>query len=104
MKKPAVNPGLLHLLVSVYNQSIQTYHYFPEVIICGCQRLEREAFDHLVAQNFVQAYRADSFGSYYRLSKKGEEFLFQCSFRRKAKHPVQNVPVLQHSLPFFDVC
>jgi hypothetical protein len=57
MKKNAGHPVLLQLLVSVYNQSIQTYFYFPEVIICGRQRLERDDFDQLLAEEMVQPYK-----------------------------------------------
>lgn len=104
MKKTAVNAELLHLLVSIYNQSIQTYFYFPEVIICGHQRLEREAFEQLLSNKFLQVYKADSFGRYYRLSKDGEAFLFQSSFRRRQKVYSSALLAGQSRLPFRDVC
>lgn len=87
MKKTAANRHLLPLLVSVYNQSIQTYHHFPDVILCGRQRLETEAFAQLIAENFIVAYKADSFGRFYRLSGKGEAFLLQAVYRRRARQP-----------------
>jgi cyclopropane fatty-acyl-phospholipid synthase-like methyltransferase len=104
MKKNAVDPVLLQLLVSVYNQSIQTYFYFPDVIICGYQRLEREAFDQLLANEMVQPFKADSFGRWYRLSKKGEEVLLQSFSRRRHRQTAPPVGYIQHCLPFFDVC
>lgn len=104
MRKNAVDSRLLQLLVSTYNQSIQTYHYFPEVIICGQQRWDREAFAQLLASRFIEPYKADSFGRWYRLSKEGEAFLFQASFRRRQKLPAAGVPVQQRQLPFADYC
>jgi hypothetical protein len=104
MKKNAGHPVLLQLLVSVYNQSIQTYFYFPEVIICGRQRLEREDFDRLLAEDMVQPYKADSFGRWYRLSKKGEDLLLQSFSRRRQRQIVATAFAEQPRLPFFDVC
>lgn len=104
VKKTTFNAGLLQLLVSVYNQSIQTYFYFPDVIICGPQRLDRDAFEQLLANNYLQAYKADSFGRYYRLSKHGEAFLFESSFRRRQKVFNSTLPAGQSRLPFRDVC
>ena len=83
MKNAGVNREFLHLLVSIYNQSIQNYFYFPEVILCGRIRMERESFEQLLTAGFVAVYKADSFGQYYRLSQKGEAYLLQASFRLK---------------------
>jgi hypothetical protein len=102
MKKNTVNSRLLQLLVSTYNQSIQTYFYFPEVIVCGQVRWDREDFDELLANDFLEPYKADSFGRWYRLSKTGEAFLFQASFRRRPKMPQAYVLPLQSRLPFRD--
>lgn len=104
MKKTAVDPALLHLLVSIYNQSIQTYFYFPEVILCGRQRLERQDFALLLELQFVQAYKADSFGRWYRLSRSGEEFLIQSLFRRRQRSAIRVVPAEQNRLPFYENC
>jgi hypothetical protein len=100
MKKIVVNPELLQLLVSVYNQSIQTYFHFPEVILCGRQRLEKESLDFLLLHDFIIAYQVDSFGKTYRLSRKGEEYLLSFSFRRRQKHTSCVLPVFQPSLAF----
>lgn len=100
MKKSVIDQDLLALMVSLYNETIQTYFYFPDVIICGRQRLERQSFDQLVVEEFVAAYKADSFGRYYRLSKKGEDFLFTYSFRRRQKHSIALLAVQQQPLPF----
>jgi len=104
MKKPGVNQELLHVLVSLYNQSIQTYYYFPEVILCGRQRIDRECFEALLAADFITAYKADSFGKYYRLSKKGEQFLLTFSFRRRQKQSTALLTTGQKTFPFSEAC
>ena len=104
MKKSAVDPVLLRLLVSVYNQSIQTYFYFPDVIICGPHRMEREEFEQLLALHFIQAYKADSFGRWYRLTRTGENYLLQSLLRRKRQPGADALPALQQRLPFYKGC
>jgi hypothetical protein len=99
MKKPAVDPHLLHLLVSVYNQSIQTYYHFPEVILCGRQRLEPEDLALLLSNEFVFVSSSDSFGRNYRLSKKGETYLFQSLIRRRPKM-LYILPAAQYRFSF----
>ena len=99
MKKPAVDPHLLHLLVSVYNQSIQTYYHFPEVILCGRQRLDPEDLALLLSNEFILAFSADSFGRNYKLSKKGEEFLLHSHFRRRHRL-LHSLPVQQQQFSF----
>ena len=102
MKKAADKEPILHLLVSVYNQSIQTYYHFPEVILCGRQRLEPEEFALLLANDFLVATTADSFGRNYRLSKKGEAYLVETSFRRRHKALLAAASG-QKQLPFAEV-
>jgi len=99
MKKTPINRQLLQLLVSVYNKSIQTYFYFPDVILCGHQRLDVEEFSHLLSEGFISPYKADSFGRFYRLTRKGEDFLFQESFRRKTR-PHHFLPDVQGQFSF----
>lgn len=83
MNKPAVSPALLQLLVRMYNQSIQSYYFFPDVIICGRYRLEREQFEGLLREGFLFAFDADSFGKLYRLSRKAEALLQAEAHKRK---------------------
>jgi hypothetical protein len=101
MKKPVADRELLRVLVSVYNQPIQTYHYFPEVILSGCRRLEPETFAELLARGFVDTIGFDSFGINYRLSKKGEAFLFESMFRRRHRH--DQLSLVQSRLPFAEL-
>lgn len=99
MNKTAASQPLLQLLVRVYNQSIQSYDHFPEVIICGNYRLERAEFDLLQAEEYIEPYYADSFGKLYHLSKRAHHILQESLHkRRRAVHVVQGVA--QVSLPF----
>ncbi|GAA4747814.1 hypothetical protein [Flavisolibacter ginsenosidimutans] len=75
MNKTTVSQALLQLLVRVYNQSIQSYYFFPDVIICGHHRLERGDFEFLLKEGYIVPYHTDSFGKLYRLTKKAEEAL-----------------------------
>ena len=83
--KNKADKELIALLVRVYNHSIQSYYYFPDVIIYGNHRLEREEFESLLHQEFIIAYYTDSFGKLYRLSKGAEEFLYASTGMRKRK-------------------
>ena len=100
MKKAVVNQELLHLLIKVYNQAIQYYYRFPDVIICGNRRLEKEEFDLLLSEGYIVSYYTDSFGKLYRLSKKGERFLHENLGKRKSKAIVRTTSSLQVSFPF----
>jgi len=75
MNKTVVSQALLQLLVRVYNRSIQSYYFFPDVIICGHHRLERDDFEFLLKEGYIVPYHTDSFGKLYRLTKKAEEVL-----------------------------
>jgi hypothetical protein len=78
---------LIALLVRMYNHSIQTYYQFPEVIIYGNHRLDREEFLQLLDKELIVAYYADSFGQLYKLSKKADELL-QDILVRKRRRPI----------------
>ncbi len=84
--KNKADKEIIALLVRVYNHSIQSYYHFPDVIIYGNHRLDKEEFETLLQQEFVTAYYSDSFGKLYRLSKSAEEFLYASTGIRKRKH------------------
>lgn len=87
MNKASIDQSLLRLLVRVYNQSIQFYYYFPDVIICGQQRLEREEFEYLLAGGYLTAYHTDSFGKLYHLSGKADRYLHENLHKRRHRAP-----------------
>jgi len=100
MSKTATSQRLLQLLVRVINQSIQSYYYFPEVIICGQHRLEKEEFELLLSEGCIEPYYSDSFGKLYRTSAKAERVLQHNVCKRRHKLSPQRGPMVQTSLPF----
>lgn len=100
MNKTAAKWPLLPLLVKVYNQTIQSYHHFPEVIIYGDHRMEKEDFDLLLQEGFLEPYYADSFGRFYRLSAKAHQLLLQSLHKRKTRAIHVLRPARQACLPF----
>ena len=91
MNPKAVNQSLLHLLVRVYNQSIQSYYFFPDVIICGHHRLERSEFEQLAAEGFIMAYHTDSFGKLYRLTSTAETILREQRGRKRYRPRTKSI-------------
>lgn len=79
------NRQLVRLLVQAYNSSIKDFYYFPDVIYVEDQRMEREDFLLLLSEGYIERYKYDSFGRFYRLSKKAEDFLYQIFVLRSSK-------------------
>ena len=67
---------IIALLVRASNLPIQDYYYFPDVIFIGKQKIEREKFNFLLSEGFIAEYKWDSFGKYYTITKKGENFIY----------------------------
>ena len=81
----------LALLVKVVNCTIQDFFYFPDVIIVGKRKIEREEFHFLLSEGYIAYYRADSFGRFFRLTDKAEAYINsvigqkQTYYRKKVK-------------------
>ena len=100
MSKTVASKPLLQLLVRVYNQSIQTYFHFPDVIICGSHRLDESDFHILLTEDYIEVYYVDSFGQLYRLSKKAHHLLQDGLHKRKQKQVDVILQNLQVAIPF----
>ncbi|RYZ25309.1 MAG: hypothetical protein EOO10_18615 [Chitinophagaceae bacterium] len=100
MSKTAASQSLLQLLVRLYNQSIQTYFHFPDVIICGHHRIDEAEFNLLVVEGFVDAFYVDSFGKLFRLSKKAHHMLQYGLHKRRPKSIHHFQRAIQAALPF----
>lgn len=98
MRQPD-NKYLLCLLVKTYNRAITDYYYFPEIIYAGAQKIERADFELLLSEGLISLSKFDSFGRYYRLSKKGDQLLQQYFIKPIKKKPVP-VPLTQGCLYF----
>ena len=95
-----VSKQVLHLLVKAYNRPIQDYFYFPEVILLDKQRMEKEDFELLLSEGFLKEYKYDSFGRFYRLSKKAEDLLYAEVVSKAAKKKQPPIPARQAFLHF----
>ena len=68
---------LLPVLVKALHTTVTDYYYFPEVIFAGRQRIEREAFDALLAEGFLQQIKKDAFGRFYALTPKAHQLIYE---------------------------
>lgn len=93
MRQPE-NKHLLSLLIKAYNQLITDYFYFPEIIYAGSQKIERTDFEVLLSENLISLSGFDSFGRYYRLSKKGDALLQQ-QLAKRVKRKASSMPLTQ---------
>jgi hypothetical protein len=67
---------LLFLLECVKQAgSLETYFFFPELILAGTTRIERTDFDYLVSEAYVKETGSDNFGKQYALTLKSELIL-----------------------------
>lgn len=54
---------------------LETYYFFPQMIIAGCTTLERTDFEYLVSEAYVVETGSDTFGKQYSLTLKSEQIL-----------------------------
>ena len=90
----APDKQLLSLLVHAYNNFIKDFYYFPDVIFIGEQKISKEEFDLLLSKAFIEEYHHDSFGRFYKLSQKGEYFIYEMLILKrphKKRKPVQEM-------------
>lgn len=57
------------------NKYVETYRYFPDVVLCGKQFLNKEEINALVEEGLLKTVKQDSFGEFLQLSEKGKELL-----------------------------
>jgi hypothetical protein len=67
---------LLFLLEAIKSATVlETYHYFPGVIVAGDKCIERIDFEYLLAQHYIKETKADFSGKSYSLTDKAELIL-----------------------------
>ena len=93
------NKHVLSLLVKVYNGAVTDYFHFPEVIYVGNQKLDRADFELLLSEDLIVLSRYDSFGRYYKLSKKGDQVLHHY-LARSTRKKAAPIPLTQGCLYF----
>jgi hypothetical protein len=91
---------LLSLLVHAYNNSIKDFYYFPEVVFIGEQRVSKEEFDILWSEGYLEQYQHDSFGRFYKLSKKAEDCIHESVVVKASKKKKYVIPASQGQLHF----
>lgn len=67
----------LILLLECIKQAgvLETYFFFPEMIVAGDTTLERVDFEYLVSEAYVKESGSDNFGRQYGLTLKAEQIL-----------------------------
>lgn len=55
--------------------SLETYFYFPHLILAGSNQIERTDFEYLIEQAYLKEQGADAFGKQYALTFKAEQIL-----------------------------
>ena len=68
---------LLPVLVKALHTTVTDYYYFPEVVFAGRQRIDREAFDAMLAAGFLHQTKRDTFGRFYTLTPKAEQIIYE---------------------------
>lgn len=67
----------LLLLLECIKQAgvLETYYFFPQLILAGNTQLERTDFEYLVSQAYLIETNSDNFGKQYSLTLKAEQIL-----------------------------
>ena len=65
------SPDHLHSLLESIKAPIETFTHFPEVIRSGTVNIEKEDFDYLYAEGYLEETHKDKFGRNFRLSELG---------------------------------
>lgn len=67
----------LLLLLECIKQAgvLETYYFFPDMILAGNTQLERTDFEYLVSEAYVIQTSSDNFGKQYALTFKAEQIL-----------------------------
>lgn len=92
---------LIQVLVKAYNTILTDYYYFPEVVLAGNQRIDREAFDAMLAEGFLQQTKRDAFGGFYVLTPKAYQMIYeQVTGRQVSKKKKPAPKMVQASFSF----
>jgi hypothetical protein len=54
---------------------LETYFYFPGVIVAGSKNIERTDFEYLLSHHYIKEANVDSSVKYYSLTSKAELIL-----------------------------
>jgi hypothetical protein len=68
---------LLPVLVKALHTTVTDYYYFPEVVFAGRHRIDREAFDLMLAHGFLKEVKHDAFGRFYILTPQAHQLIHE---------------------------
>jgi hypothetical protein len=68
---PPSNEYLCSVLQKINGKPIETFKNFPEIIRAGELQLNRDDFDYLLAEGYLEVKKTDSFGKLLQLSERG---------------------------------
>lgn len=84
---------LLPVLVKAYNTTVTDFYYFPEVVFAGRQRIDREAFDQLLANEWLHEIKRDAFGRFYQLTPKAHQVIYEQLISRHTAKRKKPAPI-----------
>lgn len=91
--------ALLALLLKAYNRPVMDYHYFPDIVLIGKTRIEREELQMLLSEGYLQQTHRDNFGRFYALTEKAKLLLHQSlKAGRKGRKKLPAPPVQSNLL------
>lgn len=92
---------LLPVLVKALHTSVTDYYYFPEVVLAGNHRIDREVFDAMLKAGFLQQTRKDAFGRFYALTPRAQQVIYEQVTGRSVYKKKKPAPqVVQASFSF----
>ena len=71
----STTPLLLLLECVKQAGTLETYFFFPNLILAGSTQIERTDFDYLVSEAYVIETSSNSFGKQFSLTLKAEQIL-----------------------------
>jgi hypothetical protein len=66
---------VLELLQTINYSGLETFKNFPDVVMAGKQRVNKEDVDYLFNQGYLEEQKTDSFGKYLKLTEIARQFI-----------------------------
>jgi hypothetical protein len=92
--------ALLALLLKAYNRPVMDFHYFPDVVLIGKTRIEREELLLLLSEGYLQQTHRDNFGRFFTLTEKAKMLLHQSLKGGRKSRKKEGLPAGQGSFLF----
>jgi hypothetical protein len=66
---------VLQLLQTINYSGLETFKNFPDVVMAGKQRVNKEDVDYLFDQGYLEEQKTDSFGKFLKLTKTARDLI-----------------------------